>query len=220
VAKAGDKPTPKSHTADKPYEWTPLLAALSRIKDSVGDFGWAEIDLRQDLVTGQVESALRYLASDDGTKQIRLLLQPRFWQHLEITAVGLAGPVLIKGTVEGQPLECGGAWAFFVRTASLNERYPAASAFQPLDVVQPARADQASPSPPGRKSGKEWIFDAFERRRDELLALPITEAGRRLAKDSETAAEKPIGPGHCTNVLRTFNAWPKKSRNSPKQRPK
>src|SRR3954462_10086273 len=71
----------------KPHEWTPLFVALGRIEDSLaGDLEMAEIDLHQAFVGGRMKSALRYLSSDDGSKQIwLLLLQSKFWQHLKIT---------------------------------------------------------------------------------------------------------------------------------------
>jgi hypothetical protein len=120
----------------KPHEWTPLRVALGRIKDRVDDFVWGEIDLHQDLVAGRVKSALRYLLSDTGTKEIRLLLQPKFWQHLKITAMGASEPALVDGNVEGQPLEIFGG-CFFVRTVDLDEHYPVTPAARPPDVVQP-----------------------------------------------------------------------------------
>jgi hypothetical protein len=142
----------------KPHEWTPLFVALGRVKDRLGDFGWAEIDLPQDFVTGRVQSALRYLLSDDGSKQVRLLLQPKFWQRLKITWMGLSEPALVEGVVGGQPLEISG-WAFFVRTADLDKHYPVASAASPPDVVQPPPRPVGTQPPPRRRgpaTTKDW----------------------------------------------------------------
>jgi len=91
-----------------------------------------------------------------------------------------------------------------------------------------ARLFAPAPPPPNSsvapvpKSGKEWISDRFERRRGELLALTITEAGSELAEESQTAPDcrKPLSAGYCTNELRKLKAWKPKPRNSPKQGPK
>jgi hypothetical protein len=118
----------------KPHEWTPLSVALGRIEDSLaGDIELAEIDLHQELVSGGVGSALWYLSSDEGSKQIRLLLQPKFWRHLKITAIGSTN-LLVEGDVEGRPLEM--ALGFFVRTADLNKHYWGVPPAGPPDVVQ------------------------------------------------------------------------------------
>ena len=79
------------------------------------------------------------------------------------------------------------------------------------------------PTPPVRKlPGKEWIRTAFDRRRDELLAMTITKAGEALSKESKTAPDcvKPLSVGYCKNELRTLGVWKKKPRKSPRQRPK
>jgi hypothetical protein len=57
--------------------------------------------------------------------------------------------------------------------------------------------------------GKEWIPLAFERKREKVLALTITEAGRKLADESKTAPDwgkKPLSAGYCTNELRKLKA--------------
>ena len=82
--------------------------------------------------------------------------------------------------------------------------------------------EEASQAVPVRKlAGKEWI-EAALKRRPQLRALLITEAGRQLSEESKTARDcaKPLSVGRCINILRDFFAWPKKPRNSPKQRPK
>jgi hypothetical protein len=135
----------------KPHEWTPLSVALGRIKDRLGDLGWAEIDLHQDFVTGRVKSALRYLLSDDGTEQIRLLLRPKFWPQLKIVVMGLSEPVLVEGEVEGRPLESTPAWAFFALTADLDEHYLASA---------PATARLEQP-PPRRRRGPPPKLDQW-----------------------------------------------------------
>jgi hypothetical protein len=143
----------------KPHEWTPLAVALGRIKDRLGDLGWAEIDLHQDFVAGRVKSALRYLLSDDGTKQIRLLLQPKFWPQLKIIVMGLSEPVLVEGEVEGQPLESTRAWLFFALTADLDEHYPVVPAARPPGVVQLPPPDFVQP--PQRRRGPATTHDWF-----------------------------------------------------------
>jgi hypothetical protein len=76
------------------------------------------------------------------------------------------------------------------------------------------------PAPVRKKlTGKEWIAAELERN-PELRALEITEAGRKLSKKSETARNcaKPLSEGRCINLLRDVFGWPKKPRNSPRQR--
>jgi hypothetical protein len=70
-------------------------------------------------------------------------------------------------------------------------------------------------------SGKEWIAAELERS-PELRALSITEAGRKLSERSNTAHDcaKLLSEGRCINLLRDVFDWPKKPRNSSKQRPK
>jgi hypothetical protein len=50
----------------------------------------------------------------------------------------------------------------------------------------------------------------------------ITDAGHELSERSKTARDcaKPLSWRYCTNLLRDFDIWPKKPRNSPKQRSK
>jgi len=78
-----------------------------------------------------------------------------------------------------------------------------------------------SEAPVQKLSGKEWIITALGRRHAELLALKITEAGRRLSLESQTAPDclKLMSTGHCINELRKLNLWQPKPRGSPKQRP-
>jgi hypothetical protein len=76
------------------------------------------------------------------------------------------------------------------------------------------------PAPVRKKlTGKEWIAAELERS-PELRAMSITDAARRLAKKSETARNcaKPLSGGRCINLLRDVFGWPKKPRNSPRQR--
>lgn len=137
----------------KPYEWTALSVALGRIGDSfAGDIELAEIDLHQELVGGRVKSALRYLLID-GTKELRLFLQPKFWSQLKIVVTG-ATELLVEGSVEGRPLEM--VRGFFVRTADLNEHYSGVSTTRPPDVVQP------SPRRRGPATTKDWHSIAGE----------------------------------------------------------
>jgi hypothetical protein len=68
------------------------------------------------------------------------------------------------------------------------------------------------------KSGKEWVSEVFERRRDELLAIGITDAGRLLA--SQTPPDgKPVKRRWAEKIMRDCG-YPKAFRGSPKQRPK
>jgi hypothetical protein len=89
--------------------------------------------------------------------------------------------------------------------------------------VEPAPALLPKPSgaPIKKLTGKEWIPMAFERRRNELSRLPITEAADALADESKTASDcrKPLSKGHCTNELRKLSIWTRQPRHSPKQRP-
>src|SRR5262249_37708959 len=95
---------------------------------------------------------------------------------------------------------------------------------RPGQGATPASAALPNPSvgPNRRLSGQEWIGITFERKRDELLALSITEAGRKLAGESVTAPDcrKLLSAGYCTNELRKLKAWKPKPRNSPRQCPK
>lgn len=69
--------------------------------------------------------------------------------------------------------------------------------------------------PAGRKrSGKEWVPIAFERRRDELLAMGITGASQALANESETVADcaKPLRARYIERLLRAIGAFRKARR--------
>ena len=84
-------------------------------------------------------------------------------------------------------------------------------------------AATSSPAAPVDKlPGKNWVPTAFKRRRDELLAMTITRAGRVLSIESKTAPDcaKPLSVGYCTNELRKLGVWPKKLRKPQRQRPK
>jgi hypothetical protein len=78
------------------------------------------------------------------------------------------------------------------------------------------------PAPVRKKlPGKEWV-DAELKRNPELRALSsITVAGEEFSRRS-TASDcaKQLSPRHCEALLRPYGIWPKKPRNSPKQRPK
>jgi hypothetical protein len=75
------------------------------------------------------------------------------------------------------------------------------------------------PAPTHKLAGKEWIA-AELKRSPELRAMLITEAGRKLSEKSRTAPDcaKLLSVGRCINILRDCFDWPKKPRNSPKQR--
>ena len=50
-------------------------------------------------------------------------------------------------------------------------------------IIVGVRVEAAPAQPPSPLSGKEWVPVAFERRRDELAAMPnITEAARGKAR--------------------------------------
>jgi hypothetical protein len=71
-----------------------------------------------------------------------------------------------------------------------------------------------------KRAGKEWIALELERS-PELRAMSITEAGCKLSKKSSAPeCAKPLSVGRCINILRDCFDWPKKPRNSSKQRPK
>jgi hypothetical protein len=84
-----------------------------------------------------------------------------------------------------------------------------------------AREEGAPPQLPliRKLSGKEWIAAELNRR-PELRAMRITDAGRDLAEKSKAAPNcaKSLSVGRCKNLLRDVFGWPKKPRNSPKQR--
>jgi hypothetical protein len=107
-------------------------------------------------------------------------------------------------------------WQFNPNVFNLNPSPP--YKLPSLDLLSHA------PAKSRKLTGKEWVKNAYERRADELHPdiMDITEAGRELSKESKTAPDcaKPLGEGHCTNLLRELNVWPKKPRNSPKQGPK
>ena len=91
-----------------------------------------------------------------------------------------------------------------------------------VDVrVEPAPLPNPSGAPINKLSGKEWVPVAFERRRNELSRLPITQAGGALAEESKTASDcrKPLTKGYCTNELRKSGIWKPQPRHSPKQSP-
>jgi hypothetical protein len=62
--------------------------------------------------------------------------------------------------------------------------------------------------------GKQWVLQAYARRRDELLAMNITDAARVLSDESRTAPDcsRAVKPRYCENVLRDLGAWTKKPR--------
>jgi len=133
-----------------------LNVALGRIKDSVGSFDMAAFDLHQHFVTGQMKSALRHLF---GTKESRILLQPKFWQLVKIRRALRPGwHAHVEGDIDGWRLGKGdteelslstGTWIYFVRTADLDKHYPVAPAARQQDLVQPPQPDLAqSPQRP------------------------------------------------------------------------
>jgi hypothetical protein len=166
-----------------------LFVALDRIKRSVG--GWAEIDLHQDFMTGRVKSALRYLLSDDGTKQVWLLLRPGFWSQLRIIGMGPHEPVLVEGNVEGQPLESSPAWAFFARTVDLDKRYRVVSAAGPPDVAQSPPPDFVQPPP--RRPGPPPKLDQWFPICGEVARRCIDpKAGRVRVPKNESALARDV----------------------------
>jgi hypothetical protein len=94
---------------------------------------------------------------------------------------------------------------------------------RPEQGATPASAELPNPSdaPINKLMEKEWVPVAFERRRDELSRLRITQAGGKLAEESKTASDcrKPLSKGYCTNELRELGVWKPQPRYSPKQRP-
>jgi hypothetical protein len=103
----------------------------------------------------------------------------------------------------------------------LNLRVTADGAVSELVSDEPS--EEAPQAVPVRKlMGKQWFPEAFARRRKELRAMTITDAARLLSNESMTAPDcgRPVSVRYCENLLRDLNDWPKKPRNSPKQRPK
>ena len=89
----------------------------------------------------------------------------------------------------------------------------------PLDAKDWLTVEVDAPAPRPRLTGKEWVSVALKRRAEELgpRVMNITDAGRALSNESKTAPDcaKPLSAGHCINLLRNLDVWPKKSRNSP-----
>jgi hypothetical protein len=93
-----------------------------------------------------------------------------------------------------------------------------------VDVrVESAAAQLPSPStaPVRKLSGKMWVPVAFERRRNELLQMSITDASCALHEESKTAPDcaKPLEARYIEKELRALGGFPKANRGS-KQRPK
>jgi hypothetical protein len=91
--------------------------------------------------------------------------------------------------------------------------------------VEPASAPLPNPSaaPVHKLSGKAWVPVAFERRREELLAMEgITDGSHALAEESKTALDcaRPLNARYIEKLLRQLNVWAKARRNSPEQSPK
>jgi hypothetical protein len=110
-------------TGWKPYEWTPLPAALDRLTGMAGR-EIAAFDLHEHLATGQIKSALRHLYEPTKSSSL-LLLHSEFWRSLQFRR-GFGGFIHPEGTVAGLPLG-GGSWAFFVCIADLDRLYPVAA---------------------------------------------------------------------------------------------
>ena len=89
----------------------------------------------------------------------------------------------------------------------------------PLDAKDWLSVEVDAPAPRPKLTGKEWVPVAYKRRATELgpHVRDITAAGHVLSDESKTAPDcaKPLSAGHCINLLRGLNVWPKKRRRSP-----
>jgi hypothetical protein len=108
--------------------------------------------------------------------------------------------------VRVEPNEAGQYLARLAKSTSAADRQlPAADGPEPSQLSQAQRH---------KLSGKEWVPIAFERRRDELLAMDITGASHALAEESKTADDcaKPLTARYIEKLLRELRVFPKAHR--------
>jgi len=185
----------------------------------VGEHMRQKNDGHRGLARGDVQAALeagcglmlRWIG-DDGREACREFLKRDSWEDILVWA-GLPQRLC----VQLPPNERKGNLPYPLAYLPVAD----AVRFGLWPVSESPQTKQQSEQQP-KLSGKEWVEAAFKRRPDELLKLGISKAGETLAKESKTAPDcaKPLGKGHCINLLRELKVFPKKPRNSPKQRPK
>ena len=117
------KPAPPSNWSR--HEWAPLQEAFNRIVASGGPLMPALHGLRQDLLCGRLESALRQISSDG--QETWSLLEPSDWRQWRLQ---LLRTFQSKVEIKVIPIDKDEALdehehRFFVRRAGLDKRYPA-----------------------------------------------------------------------------------------------
>ena len=135
-----------------PHEWAALPEAFNRIVPSGGPLMPALHALRQDLVSGRLESALRQI-SRDGQETWRSL-KPSDWRQwrLQLQRTFQSKPPEIKVI----PIDKDEALdehehCFFVRRADLDKRYPA-TPLAPAPGGAPAADAPATAAAPEKKA--------------------------------------------------------------------
>ena len=108
-----------------PHEWAALPEAFNRIVASGGPLMPALHGLRQDLLCGRLESALRQISSDG--QETWSLLEPSDWRQWRLQ---LLRTFQSKVEIKVIPIDKDEALdehehRFFVRRAGLDKRYPA-----------------------------------------------------------------------------------------------
>lgn len=143
-------------------EWAPLGEAFDRVKVSAGSTELAGRQLRQDLLDGKLQGAVRYIAPD--ATETWLTLEPEWWQPAKISwndfpSLGRDGGLLLEGwKVDGWDLRFGKIF-WFVRRVELHELYPVADLDKLHAVAAPSeRADNPASrrSRSGPKPYEDW----------------------------------------------------------------
>jgi len=185
----------------------------------VGEYVRQKNDGHRGLARGDVQAALEagcglmlLWIGDDGREVCWEFLKRDSWEDILVWA-GLPQRLCIQLPPNERKGNLPYPYAYLLRVDAVRLGL--------LPASELPQAQQQSEQKP-KLSGKEWVEAAFKRRPDELLKLGISKAGETLAKESEAALDcaKRLGKGHCINLLRELKVFPKKPRNSPKQRPK
>jgi hypothetical protein len=134
------------------HEWAALPEAFNRIVASGGPLTLALHDLRQDLLNGLLESALRQI-SHDGQETWRLL-KPSDWRQWRLQflcrfqwQVEIKVIPIDKDKALDEHEHC-----FFVRRADLDKRYPA-TPLAPATTSEPRTDDRRRKPGPRIKHG-------------------------------------------------------------------
>jgi hypothetical protein len=134
-----------------PAEWVPFNAAFAHIRAASGSRDVAEHDLRQDLRSGRLIAAWRFLKFSTGA-EVCERLKPLFWRHVRISVWVLPDRDAIRVHVVLSP---GTKGVFFISRASLYKHYPDIGANGAARIATP----KASPSEPPRKRGPLVVHD-------------------------------------------------------------